>query len=295
MRIYGFMVAKDEADIIAQAVQSLLDLGSFTKIFVYDNISTDDTASIVRAFDDKRIDVRSITQPFSDNLKYQLVREASDCISDGDWFVTLDADEIFQSPLLPLIQHAEQIGANCIEESCAQFYFTDKENNYKFEPNKPAIEQRRHYLVNYGEPRIFRFCHDFMITADLVKCRHPYFIVANESLLVHHFQFRSVFQTKKRLQNRILNDRYSKNWGHVRSASWKDYIVKARYLHKYDGFVKTGLPTGANLYRIENNPAYTIANLKWMRSKGHLTSDQLEFFKATRLQRIYRRFFTRFI
>ena len=45
MNIYGFMIVKDEADIVAQTLESLQKYGGFTKFFVFDNGS--DRKSVV--------------------------------------------------------------------------------------------------------------------------------------------------------------------------------------------------------------------------------------------------------
>ena len=48
MNTYGFMLVKNEADIIAQTLESLRRFGGFTHIFVFDNGSTDETEAVTR-------------------------------------------------------------------------------------------------------------------------------------------------------------------------------------------------------------------------------------------------------
>ena len=286
MNTYGFMLVKNEADIIAQTLESLRRVGGFTHIFVFDNGSTDDTLAIARGFIGLDLSVDSLPTPFSDNLKFETVYQHRHLMQDGDWFAILDADEVYAEPLQPVLQEAAREGTNFVECKSAQFYFTDAETNYDFDPAKPAIEQRRHYLVNYGEPRVFRYASDTTLTADAVKQRAPGLIKASRQFLIHHFQFRSDQQTQKRIDIRRQNNQHSNNWGHINSDQWRDYLVPHQHLHRYEGEIRYGLPANANLYKIKDNAAYTMANLKWLHRHGHLTPTQQGFMSAGLLKRI---------
>lgn len=290
MNIYGFMIVKDEADILAQTIQSLLKFGGFSKIFIFDNHSSDGTLDIARRFSSDQVIVDSLGETFSDQLKYDNIYRHEHLFNDGDWFAILDADEIYQEPLEPLIHKASEKGHNCIEAKSAQFYFTEKEDNQRFDPDIPAEQQRHHYLLNYGEPRVFRHEKRHQWAADRVKQREAGMSIAPERLLIHHFQFRSAQQTQRRIEVRMQNNRHSNNWGHIHSDHWQNYLVPAKYLHRYDGQIREGLPENANLYKIRNNPAYTMANLNWLRKTHALTPEQVTFFGASRLQRLVRKF-----
>ena len=291
MKTYGFMIVKNEADILTQTIEALCKYGSFEKIFIYDNGSTDDTLKIAKKFSSEKIVVNEISNEFSDNLKFENIYHHKDILKEGDWFAILDADEIYQENLQPLIDAAESEGANYIESKSAQFYFTEIEENYDFDPNIPAFTQHPFYLVNYGEPRIFKYSTKSILTSDLVKKRHGSLYPCSRKILIHHVQFRSSKQVQKRLEIRLKNNSHSKNWGHINSKYWQKYIVPAEFLHRFDGTIKTGLPCGANLFKIKDNPAYTMANLNWLRKNNDLTESQLSFFTATRFQKIIRKFF----
>jgi glycosyltransferase involved in cell wall biosynthesis len=290
MAIYGFMIVKDEADILAQTLESLIACGGFKKIFVFDNGSTDSTLQLAQRYSGDLIEVSILDEPFSDSLKFENVYRYKKLLADGDWFAILDADEIYQEPLLPLIQTAEYEFANFIETRSAQFYFTEQESSYNFDPAVPAAQQHPYYLLNYGEPRIFRYSEKSVLISEHVKQRHSALVPCSRQLLIHHYQFRSANQLQHRLDIRLANNMHSNNWGHINSEKWQDYIVPAKYLHKFDGYVKNGLPLNANLYKIKDNSAYTMANLNWLKKHNYLSSDQLEFFNATRLQRLIRKF-----
>lgn len=290
MNIYGFMIVKNEADILAQTIESLLKHGNFKKLFIFDNGSTDTTLSVAKRFENQNIIVQSLNDTFSDNLKFENVKRHAHLMKDGDWFAILDADEIYQESLQALIEDAERHSRNLIESRSAQFYFSTRDKDPTFDPARPAVEQRKFYLLNYGEPRAFKFLPNTTITSDMVKRKDAIFKPADRKLLIHHFQFRSAAQTQARIDVRLENNKSSNNWGHVNSRHWEDYAVPAEYLHEFHHEVVSGLPAKSNLYKIKNNPAYTMANLIWMKNNGHLTPEQLEFFSANRWQRLLRRF-----
>lgn len=289
MNIFGFMIVRNEADILAQTIESLLNHGDFKKLLIFDNDSTDGTMAVAKQFECEQIIVQSLKETFSDNLKFENVQRHAHLLKDGDWFAILDADEIYQESLLALIEDAEQHSRNLVESRSAQFYFSTLDQNHEFDPAQPAIHQRKYYLLNYGEPRAFKFHPEGIITSDMVKRKDAVFKPADRKLLVHHFQFRSAIQTQTRIDLRRQNNTSSNNWGHINSAKWKDYVIPAEYLHEYNGEILNGLPVGSNLYKIKNNPAYTMANLIWLKKNGHLTPDQIKFFSATRWQRLLRR------
>lgn len=290
MDIYGFMIVKDEADILAQTLESLTTYGGFKKILVFDNGSSDGTLQQAQKYSSELMEIHTLEEPFSDNLKFENVYRHRYLLQDGDWFAILDADEIYHEPLLPLIQIAVFENTNYIESRSAQFYFSDQDKNYDFDPSMPAEEQHPYYLLNYGEPRIFRYSDKSILTSERVKKRDSALIACSRQLLIHHIQFRSAKQTQRRLDIRLANNAHSNNWGHINSPNWKDYIVPAKHLHRYEGSILNGLPEDANLYKIKDNAAYTMANLNWLKRNHHLTTDQLEFFNATRLQRLARKF-----
>lgn len=291
MSIYGFMIVKDEADILSQTLASLQKYGDFDKIFVFDNGSSDDTLRIAQCYASDKIIVDVIATAFSDNLKYELVYKHASFFKDGDWFAILDADEIYQEPLLPLIKIAESEAANYIESRSAQFYFTELESSYDFDPAVPAVQQRPYYLLNYGEPRIFKYIKGMILTADQVKKRDQSLVLCSRQLLIYHFQFRSATQTQRRLDIRLANNTHSRNWGHIISSNWRDYIVPARHLHRFDGTLHLGLPVDSNLFKIRDNAAYTMANLNWLRRHNHLTEKQVQFFSASIFQRLIGKIF----
>ncbi|KQP39786.1 glycosyltransferase family 2 protein [Pseudorhodoferax sp. Leaf274] len=290
MNLYGVLIARDEADIIEHTLLSLRQQGGFTKIFFYDNGSSDGTLAVAKKFTDIVASAELLTTPFSDQLKYQLLNAHAREFKTGDWMAILDADELYAEPPLGRIEQAESTGANCIESRSAQFYMTPSDASTDFDPQTPAIEQRCHYLINYGEPRLFKHQPEVPLTEAMVKQRLAPLRPAPETLLINHFQYRSATQVQRRIDIRIANNRSSGNWGHVQKNHWNEYLVDAALLHTYDGQFKHGLPAHIDLYKVPNNDAYTASTMRWMRKHRYLTPAQLDCLDASRLKRILRRF-----
>lgn len=283
------MIVKDEADILGQTIESLLRYGGFSKIFIFDNNSKDDTFEVAQRFASDRLSVSKLDETYSDDLKYEMVYRHSEIFSHSDWFAILDGDEIYTESQTQVIEFATTHNFNCIEHNTAQFYFTEKDISLDFDRSKPAAEQRPYYLLNYGEPRIFKFSEGLRLNTTQVKGRSPLLKISPRKLLVYHFQYRSAQQLEKRLRNRIENNKSSNNWGHVRSSRLDDYIVPAKHLHRFNGTITAGLPKNSNLYKIRDNAAYTMANLNWLKKNDALTKEQLTFFLATKWQRLLRK------
>lgn len=285
------MIVKNEDDILAQTIESLLNYGGFTNIFIFDNMSEDNTLAVAKQYESEIVKVSQLNEPFSDNLKYEKIYRYSSLFNEGDWFAILDADEIYAEPLYPVCERASQEGANLIETKSAQFYFTDKDKSYDFDSSQPAYKQRPYYLVNYGEPRVFRYTKSVTLSADYVKSKPNELIPAKHLFQIFHFQFRSSKQMQKRIQVRIENNKHSGNWGHVKNTDWREYIIKSTYLNKYSGTIELGLPEHASLYKIPDNAAYTMANILWLERHGFLSVKQQDFLQASRLKRIFKRLF----
>jgi len=290
MKIYGLLIAKNESDIIEQTMLSIRQYGCFDGIFFYDNGSTDDTFQTVSKFNDLVKHAAIESESYSDNLKYKLLYKHADLYQDGDWLAILDADELYAENLASYIESATRADANYIETKSAQFYMTEQDDATRFDPKQAAIEQRPHYLINYGEPRLFRFTRSNLLSDQMVKSRHASMRLAPDKLLVNHFQYRSAKQLQTRIDVRQANNKTSGNWGHVSQASWQDYLVPAHLLHTFQGQFQYGLPAEVNLYKTRTNTAYTSGTLRWLQKNGYLNPAQLEFLSAGKLKKLAHRF-----
>lgn len=289
-KIYGLLVAKNEADIIEQTMLSLRQYGCFDGIFFYDNGSSDDTFKTAVKFNDliKHASVES--EAYSDSLKYKLLYKHKSLFKDGDWLAILDADELYAGNLSSVINSAICEDANYIETKSAQFYLTEQDDVSCFDPRKPAIEQRSHYLINYGEPRLFRYSSINHLDDQMVKSRHHTMRPSPTKLLVNHFQYRSAKQLQARIDVRQANNKTSGNWGHVSQDHWQDYVVPSRLLHQFQGEFQYGLPAGVDLYKTRSNTAYSAGTLRWLAKNSYLTAAESDFMTASKLKKLVYRF-----
>lgn len=290
MKIYGLLIAKNESDIIEQTMLSVRQYGCFDEIFFYDNGSTDDTFKTVIKFNDLVKHAAVASETYSDNLKYHLLYKHKDLFKDGDWLAILDADELYAESLLPVIDAAISANANYIETKSAQFYMTDQDDVNCFDSKQPAIEQRSRYLINYGEPRLFRYSSENLLDDRMVKSRHHTMSLSPAKLLVNHFQYRSAKQLQARIDVRQANNKTSGNWGHVSQDHWQDYVVPSRLLHEFQGEFQYGLPPGVDLYKTRANTAYTAGTLRWLEKNAYLTAAESDFMTASKLKKLVHRF-----
>jgi glycosyltransferase involved in cell wall biosynthesis len=93
VNLYAVMMARDEADVIGYTISHLLAEG-VDRVIVADNLSTDDTRSILESFDERVTVVEDNDPAYHQALKMsRLARQAYD--EGADWVLPVDADELF--------------------------------------------------------------------------------------------------------------------------------------------------------------------------------------------------------
>lgn len=226
MRIYSLCVVKNEADIIAQCLDSAVSWCDF--IYVLDNGSADGTWEIVLDLADKYPsivpygrDERTFQPSFRSVLFHHYGRRAS----PGDWWCRLDADEFYiDNPK----QFLRSVPRNChvVWSSSFTFYFTDKDlERYHEDPSLYAddvpIDQKcRYYLNNWSERRFVRHRDDLNWNPDNswpVNAGNPY----PHRIRLKHFQWRSPQQIRKRLETRrTAVSQGCSSFNHERALNW---------------------------------------------------------------------------
>src|SRR3954467_2657063 len=78
----------ERAETLGRAIASILRQDADFELIVVDDGSTDDTARIVRQFDDERISYQHQT-----NAGVSAARNAGAAAARGEWLVFLDADD----------------------------------------------------------------------------------------------------------------------------------------------------------------------------------------------------------
>lgn len=236
MKLYAICLIKNEEDIVAQTLTYATRYCD--RIFVLDNGSTDATWDIVRDLSRKEeriVPFAQTTQPYSDGLRAMVYNEIHGNLSDDDWWMILDSDEFVAEDPKALIEIARRDGADVIRSWQIQFYFTEKDHEIweagRDGRDRPIFERRRHYLINWQEPRLFRN-----------QTASPWDVTINNNvpnglkrvwhrrILNRHYQFRDPEQIEKRLRLRFGDPSFR---AHVTSVDWRSTIRDSRNLSYY--------------------------------------------------------------
>lgn len=238
IRVYGLMIAKNEADVIAQSLRYALN--HCAKIIVMDNMSTDGTWEIVEGLAAEHpgriIAHCRLDQSFSDGLRAIAYNAYHRELGPDDWWLRLDADEFLNADPTPTLETAHTEGADFIRANQMQFALTDADVS-AIEAGvdsraQPIEERRRHYRVNWREFRFFRNCPD--VAWDVIENgQFPQNLskqkICSESVFNRHYAVRDVEQLKMRIALR----QGSAAFAHVADADWRGYVVPAEGLHTW--------------------------------------------------------------
>jgi len=257
MRLFGLLLVKNEADIIEELLSFLREIDVYDRIFFFDLGSDDDTFQKALQFAALLHNPQVLDRPYSERLRMEMLVDHAHLYRAGDWVAVIDADEFYVDDPWALIAEAErEPGADSIHTFQAQFYLTDGDVAAASveDPREPIRQRRRHYLVNWSEPRFFKYRPGQ--TRSLTWDRP-----CSRRLLNRHYQFRTPNQIQTRVRTRMdnLHHRLSERrpdyspWMHLHSTDWNDYVVPHELLHYDDGGpLRWGLPDGVT------NDAYRL-------------------------------------
>lgn len=238
-RIYGVMIAKNEADIIGQSLVNGLD--HCEKIVVMDNMSTDGTWEIVedltRRHPGRIIAHCRIAEKFHDSLRsigYNAFRHE---LTAQDWWLRFDADEFLNESPFPILAEAEKEGADFVRANQMEFALTDLDvaaiERGEETRTLPIERRRRHYRVSWREFRFFRNAPSIawdteqnkQFPQNLSKLR-----VCSRAIFNRHYAHRDIEQLKTRIAAR----KGSLSFTHVTDADWRAYVVPAATQHVWE-------------------------------------------------------------
>lgn len=236
MNLYAICLVKNEDDIIAQTLTHAVRLCD--RVFVLDNGSTDATWDIVRELSrtqDRIIPFAQTSRPYGDGLRALVYNEIHGELSDDDWWMILDSDEFMAEDPKPLIELARRDGADVIRSWQIQFYFTEKDLEEwqagRDDRGRSIFERRRHYLINWQEPRLFRNqsrpSWEATINSNVPNGLKR---VWRRRILNRHYQFRDPEQIERRLRLRFGNASFR---AHVTSVDWRSSVRDSRKLSYY--------------------------------------------------------------
>jgi len=202
IKLYAICLVKNEDDIITQTLSHAA--GHCEKIFVLDNGSTDRTWELVQSLSrgNRRIVPFGQTfEPYRRSLRSQVYYEVCSELSEDDWWLILDSDEFLAEDPQLVIRQAVQENANVIRSWQITFYFTDVDlrawEEGKDSRDKPIVERRRYYLINWQERRLFRNRRDL----SWVKGNVPEGLgrECKRRILNRHYRYRDPLQIEKGL------------------------------------------------------------------------------------------------
>lgn len=235
-RIYGVMIAKNEADIIGQSLVN--GLKHCEKTIVMDNMSTDGTWEIVQdlaARHPGRIIAHCrLDQKFHDSLRSIAYNAFHGELGCNDWWLRFDADEFLNEDPFPILAKAEAEGADFVRANQMEFALTDVDvatiERGEDSRDQPIETRRRHYRVTWREFRFFRNDPDVAWDPELAK-QFPQTLskakVCSRAIFNRHYAHRDIEQLKTRIAAR----KGSLSFTHVADADWRGYVHAAATQH----------------------------------------------------------------
>jgi glycosyltransferase involved in cell wall biosynthesis len=235
-RLYGLLIARDEADVIAQCLD--FALGHCTKIICMDNGSTDGTWEIMQAMARRHpgrvVAHCRLTERFHDGLRAIAYNAFHHELTAHDWWLRLDADEFLNEHPGRVLELANDEDADFVRAYQMTFQLTDVDvaaiQRGDDDRRLPIAQRRRYYRVNWREYRLFRNDPVVAWAVDL----NPQFPqnlskgrVATATLFNRHYQNRDIAQLEARIALRASNAAFA----HVASEDWRQYVVPARQCH----------------------------------------------------------------
>ena len=238
-RIYGVMIAKNEADIIEQSLT--FGLGHCDKIIVMDNMSTDETWELVRdlalRYPERIVAHRRIEQPFHDCLRSIGYNAFHRELTATDWWLRFDADEFLNEHPRPFLALAEREGADFVRANQMEFALTDLDvaaiSRGDDSRDTPIERRRRHYRVSWREFRFFR--NDPTVAWNVEQNKQfPQNLsksnVCSRSIFNRHYAHRDIEQLKARIALR----HGSRSFTHMQEDDWRRYMQDAGTHHVWE-------------------------------------------------------------
>lgn len=243
MKIYAICLVKNEDDVIEQTLRHAARFCD--RIFVIDNGSTDQTWDIVQSLQKQHEQIVPFMQTvdrYDEGMRWFAYDAQHRELSDNDWWLVLDADELLAEDPRPVIASAIRQEADVINAWQIQFYFTEKDyaewEAGRDDRRTPIFERRRYYRIDWQEPRLFRnqtrrntiFRQSKLLEAntpwasEIVRTKGK---VARRRVFNRHFQYRDPSQITKRLELRYGRPEFA---AQVKSLDWRTVMQPSRDL-----------------------------------------------------------------
>ncbi len=229
MKIYGLVLIKNEADIIASVLKSAIEWCD--KIIVFDNGSTDDTWQIVQELSKvypQIVPYISDDVPFYDSLRSKLFNDFKHEMNSDDWWcVRMDGDEFYidnpreflsQVPFKYKQVAKASIDYKITSEDIEEFDFVGD-----FGQDRDKIRYYEPYT--WAETRFIRHHNRLSWKLLAFKLPYPLGMTYPNQIRVAHYKYRSLYQMQERnrLRKLALKDNYD-SFSHEVGKNWEDYI-----------------------------------------------------------------------
>ena len=225
MRFHVILPIREEADIIGQCLEHLLEWADVVSVF--DTGSVDETWEIVRDFAAKDGRVKPLRKDpvyFSETrLRGWMFHQARQEMRDGDWFLRVDADEFHHIPPPEFVKTRMRKHETIAYHQYYNFYLLESEvvdweagRETLADRNRPIEERRRWYIPSvYSEPRLCRY-RNTMRWPPTVSFPYNAGFVARERLPIRHYPHRDPVQLERRCRVRAVMMADTEN-----RANWK--------------------------------------------------------------------------
>jgi hypothetical protein len=234
MKFHALLPIRDEADVIAQCVASLLDWAD--KIYIFDTGSVDESWEIANDLASKHREIILLGRRevyYSEmTVRGWMFNAARENFREGDWFVRADADE-FHHILPPIfIRERMRRSETVAYHQYYDFQFTTKDfdrweagEETLLDRMRPIAQRRRWFTINsYSEPRLCRF-RQSMKWPTSVSFPYNAGYVARERLPIRHYPHRDPVQMRQRyiLRSVMLADAYNRShWSKPDDHHWSE-------------------------------------------------------------------------
>ena len=242
MKYHALLPVRDEADIIGQCLDRVLQWAD--AIYVFDTGSVDNTWEIVQdfAFRDKRIvPIRKEPVYFSETrLRSYMFHVARQNMHNGDWFLRVDADEFHHIAPPEFVKNCMRRHETAAYHQYYEFRLLPSEvdtwnagEETLRDRQHPIEDRRRHYTVSeYSEPRLCRY-RERMQWPLTVSFPFNAGYVARERLPIRHYPYRDPVQLERRCRLRAImmaDEENRANWSrrelhHWAEHEWKRFIT----------------------------------------------------------------------
>ena len=220
-KILGYMIVRDEIDIIKEVIEYYAWINS--PIIIFDNGSTDGTLDVLRSFERSgRVKIVECPTEKYDlrSLLLSAVQTAQQLTSD--WILHIDADHFYDPPkgmssLTAMVEAADCRGANVINFAEYTFYPTARDVD-----SESSVQRRirffRRGVGQLQQPRLFKSVagvENHLDGGHSISFPDREVIWSQDEGILRHYPFRSIEHIKRKIRARLA--RYSdaglqRNW-----------------------------------------------------------------------------------